>query len=219
MANRRGLSEEQINQMLDMECEAWFDDSDDQSDLGSFDAHSEKDYRHDDEFGEDDSEDEIIMELDDAANVFLLDQSPLRLRPLQSQYLAPVHAPPSSANEAVNPSEHPSQGSLSDQPDPAIQPPASNLAPVHGAPSAADTPSTSRAPDAPLVRRQLVYPQPSQSAGRSLRTGKHSRKVPRGGQKIQWTMGADIADVHAPSAPSISAQTAETSTAGSFNSS
>ena len=212
MANRRGLSEEQINQMLDMECEKWFDDSDDQSDLGSFDAHSEKDYHHDDEFGEDDSEDEVIhMDLDSAPDVFLLDQSPMRLRPLQSQDLAPVHAPASSTNEAVNPSENPRQGSISDQPEPTIQPPASNLAPVHGAPSDADTPSTSRAPDARLVRRQLIYPQPSQSAGITLRTGKHSRKVPRGGQKNQWTMRAhqtaDVADVHA------STSTAGTSTA------
>ena len=93
MANRRGqgLTEEQINQMLDQNCESWFDDSDDQSDLGSFDAHSEKDYHFPDEFGQDDSEEEevISMELDDSADVFLLDQSPMRLRPLQD--LAPVH--------------------------------------------------------------------------------------------------------------------------------
>ena len=78
MANRRrqGLTEDQINQMLDQNCESWFDDSDDQSDLGSFDAHSEKDYHLPDEFGQDDFEEEVIsMELDDTADVFLLDQS------------------------------------------------------------------------------------------------------------------------------------------------
>ena len=95
MANRRrqGLTEDQINQMLDQNCESWFDDADDQSDLGSFDAHSEKDYHFPDEFGQDDSEEEeaISMELDDSADVFLLDQSPMRLRPLQSQDLVPVH--------------------------------------------------------------------------------------------------------------------------------
>ena len=95
MANRRrqGLTEDQISQMLDQNCESWFDDSDDQSDLGSFDAHSEKDYHFPDEFGQDDSEEEeaISMELDDSADVFLLDQSPMRLRPLQSQDLVPVH--------------------------------------------------------------------------------------------------------------------------------
>ena len=149
MASRRGqvLSEEQINQMLDQHCESWFDDSDDQSDLGSFDAHSEKDYHHPDEFGQDDSEEDVIhMELDDAPDVFLLDQSPMRLRPLQSHDLAPVHGPPSSANEAVIPSEHSSQGFLSyqpDQPDPSIQAPTSDLAPVHGGSSAAETPSSS----------------------------------------------------------------------------
>ena len=105
MANRRrqGLTEEQINQMLDQNCESWFDDSDDQSDLGSFDAHSEKDYHLPDEFGQDDSEEEVIsMELDDAADVFLLDQSPMRLRPLQSQDLAPVHGPTSSDKVSLN---------------------------------------------------------------------------------------------------------------------
>ena len=211
MANRRGqgLSDEQINQILDQDCEAWFDDVDDQSDLGSFDAESEKDYHLPDEFGDDDSEDEVIhMELEQAPDVFLLDQSPMRspmrLRPIQSYDIAPVHGPSSSANEAVIPSEHSSQGSLSDQhdqSDPSIQAPASDLAPVHGAPLAGETPSTSRAADAPVARRQLVYPQPSPSTaatpagtttapGISLRTGKYSRKVPRGGHKNQWTMRA-----------------------------
>ena len=113
MASRRGqgLSEEQINQLLDQNCEAWFDDIDNQSDLGLFDAESEKDYHLPDEFGDDDSEDEVIhMELEQAPDVFLLDQSlmrsPMRLRPIQSYDIAPVHGPSSSANEAVIPSEH-----------------------------------------------------------------------------------------------------------------
>ena len=99
MASRRGqgLSEEQINQLLDQNCEAWSDDVDDQLDLGSFVAECEKDYHLPDEFGDDDSEDEVIhMELEQAPDVFLLDQSPMRLRPLQSQDLAPVHGPTSS---------------------------------------------------------------------------------------------------------------------------
>ena len=119
MANRRGqgLTEEQINQMLDQHCESWFDDSDDQSDLGSFDAHSEKDYHFPDEFGQDDSEKEeaISMELDDSADVFLLDQSPMRLRPLQSQDLVPVHGSIPTASTSLETSSlvpvHPSTSS------------------------------------------------------------------------------------------------------------
>ena len=118
MARRQGLTEEQINQMLDQNCESWFDDADDQSDLGSFDAHSEKDYHFPDEFGQDDSEEEeaISMELDDSADVFLLDQSPMRLRPLQSQDLVPVHGSIPSTSSLVETSSLQSQ----------------DLAPVHG---------------------------------------------------------------------------------------
>ena len=129
MANRRrqGLTEDQINQMLDQNCESWFDDSDDQSDLGSFDAHSEKDYHFPDEFGQDDSEEEeaISMELDDSADVFLLDQSPMRLRPLQSQDLVPVHGsiPTASTSSLVETSSLQSQ----------------DLAPVHGSIPTAST--------------------------------------------------------------------------------
>ena len=108
MARRQGLTDEQISRMLDQNCESWFDDSDDQSDLGSFDAHSEKDYHFPDEFGQDDSQEEeaISMELDDFTEVFLLDQSPMRLRPLQSQDLAPVHGsiPTTSSLVPVHPS-------------------------------------------------------------------------------------------------------------------